>query len=206
MCRQLAGAHPLWEPARNPTAESHRDRRTPASEIADEENILPTAVGKWSFQSAVDREAEIGIGRVNPRPGSSCRLPSASGRSIRGEHHCWQSSRARIARRIDAASVGQAATMRARSAGKPAGTATAPDSAPPSAERLESPVFSGYVLFPCPPLADLSRGGISHAASDRLILIRSSPEPRGRTLPGCRGCPDYRANWWAEGDSLISHF
>ena len=72
-----------------------------------------------------------------------CPMIGSSGRAagIAGQSHRSQSSSASIARRMGAGSIGQAATIRARSAAKATASDTAPDFAAPWAKKPIFPVF-----------------------------------------------------------------
>lgn len=84
------------------------------------------------------------VGRMIPSSGSFARITSQSYRS--------QSSNASIARRMGAESIGQTATIWARSAARLAASATAPEFAAPSAKSREFPAFSRGVPVLSSPL------------------------------------------------------
>ncbi len=110
--------------------------------------LLPTTMGTRAASSAtLTLGVMVAFRRVGRMIGSAGRAAGIAGHPYRP-----QSSKASIARRMGAGSMGQAATIRARSAAKAAASSTAPEFAPPSSELLEFPVFSWGVLVPCPPL------------------------------------------------------
>ena len=96
------------------------------------------------------------VGWVSGSPGSAA--------GFAGQSHCSQSTSASIARRMGAGSIGQTATIRARSAAKTPTSATAPEFAAPWSKKPIFPAFSRGVLVLSSPLMIFAGVGKSSQA------------------------------------------